>query len=156
MKVADNAGGLSGVADPDAARLSDGGFLLTWTHDHPRIGRHVFGQRFTANAVRKGDSFVISTIMGSARPSAAPLPDKGFVVVYRLNEQGIVDGIYGQRYNASGGRVGSEFTVLMSFVINDYRPAVAAQKDGVLVAIWSAPEANPKNGYGVFGQRFTP
>jgi hypothetical protein len=155
MKVAGILRASPRIDDLNVVTLNDGGFLVTWTHDDPRIGRHVLGQRFTPNAALDGNRFRISTINGSSRPSVAPLPDNGFVAVYRV-EQDMIDGIYGQRYNASGGRAGSEFTVLTSSSINDYRPAVAGLKDGGLVAIWSAPEGIFQDGDGVFGQLFTP
>jgi hypothetical protein len=78
----------------------------------------------------------------------------GFVVAWMSpGQDGSDDGIFGQRFDASGGRQGAEFQV-NSWTTNRQRdPNIAWSPAGMFVAVWSS-DGQDGDGYGLFGQRF--
>jgi hypothetical protein len=60
-----------------------------------------------------------------------------FIVVWEsVGQDGAGSGIYGQRLDATGGRLGSEFRVNASTTSNETNPAVAADAAGNFVVTW--------------------
>jgi hypothetical protein len=97
------------------ASLADGGFVVTWT-SYQRDGSesNIYGQRYDANGNRVGLEFQINTHTSNTQsnPSVAPLAGGGFIVTWDSYEQdGSSYGIYGQRYDANGVRISSEFPI---------------------------------------------
>ncbi len=80
--------------------------------------------------------------------------DGGFVVAWQSNGQdGNLDGIFGQRYQANETLFGSEIRVnnyTTSFQIN---PTIAPLNDGGFVVAWQSNGQDGDN-YGIFAQRF--
>ena len=154
---------------PSIAALSDGGFIVAWRsygQDGGSVNTvwdaGVYGQRFDANGSKLGGEFQVNTYIegGQLRPSVAALNDGGFVVTWESGnavldstQDGSGSGVYGQRYDASGNRVGSEFQV--NTYTNDYQdnPSVTALRDGDFVVTWSSMRQDG-GGSGVYGQIF--
>ena len=80
--------------------------------------------------------------------------DGDFVVVWSSNEQdGLDNGVFGQRFASTGLRVGTEFQV-NTFTLDDERePDLCCDRDGDFVVLWHS--RHDGDGRGVFGQRFT-
>ncbi|PHO03435.1 hypothetical protein CSC82_16235 [Rhodobacteraceae bacterium 4F10] len=104
---------LGGQYWPDVAALSDGGFVVVWDTDGQ--DRHSFGsygQRFNAAGEAVGDEFQLHTSDGfsQTRPKVVGLDDGGFVAMWESNHQAGISnyGLYLQRFDASGNRVGGE------------------------------------------------
>ena len=73
-------------------------------------------------------------------PAVAMSPQGDFVVVWLSNPlDGRGGGIYGQRFNAEGNKVGSEFKINTSkqFPIVDWWPSVAMNSFGGFVVVWA-------------------
>jgi hypothetical protein len=88
------------------------------------------------------------------RSSAAALTGGGFVVTWQSKDQdSSLNGIYGQRYDASGNPAGSEFRVNTYTPGNQLDPSVAGLLDGGFVVTWASPAPN-RSGYNIFGQRY--
>ena len=82
-------------------------------------------------------------------PVVASADDGSYVVVWQSNNQnGDVEGIFGQRFNANGGKLGSEFPVNTTITGNQAKPAIAMDDSGNFVVVWQ------ENGNEIFGQRF--
>ena len=107
------------------AALEDGGFVVTWDlaageWRNARLGSknldpNIHGQRFDSNGAEVGDEFVVNTYtdMSQYWSSVAPTEDGGFVVVWQSNHQDGPKrgGIYGQRFDSKGEKLGEEFPV---------------------------------------------
>jgi len=87
-------------------------------------------------------------------PSVAGLNDGGFVVIWQSEGQdGSGAGIYGQRYNQDGNRVGSEFHVNTYTNSDQGYPSVTALNDGGFVVIWES-SGQDGSGAGTYGRRY--
>ena len=137
--------------------LNDGGFVVTWTSaGQDGDGNGVYGQRFNASASPVGGEFRVNTqTAGSqAESSVTALNDGGFVVTWTsAGQDGDGNGVYGQRYNASGAKVGGEFQVNTDTIGNQQWSSVAALPDGGFMVTWSS-QGQDGSGWGVYGQRF--
>ena len=74
----------------------------------------VFGQRFNASGLPQGSEFQVNsyTTGYQSDPAVASDANGNFVVVWRsYGQDGSGDGVFGQRFNASGVPQGSEFQV---------------------------------------------
>jgi hypothetical protein len=87
-------------------------------------------------------------------PSVAAAPSGEFVVVWASYDQDFsYGGIFGQRYDANGNRLGSEFQVNTTIDDDQYFPAVSADAAGDFVVVWASYYEDGDD-FGVFGQRF--
>lgn len=140
---------------PAVAALAGGGFVVTYqSGGQDGSGLGIYGQRYTAMGARVGSAFRVNktTINDQSLPSVAGLSDGGFVVMWQSNGQdGSGLGVYGQRYNSSGGRVGVEFRVNTRTASNQSDPSVAAFADGGFVVTWTS-SAQEGAGLGVYAQ----
>jgi len=80
-------------------------------------------------------------------------PDGGYIIAWMDlgGADGQAEGIFAQRYNASGAKVGSEFQVNTTFSGQQYSPAVAVAPDGSFLIAWEGPGVS----IDIFAQRFT-
>lgn len=145
--------------EPSVAGLSGGGFVVTWTSE-PLVGfpPDVYGQLYSATGARVGSQFRINTFKTNFqwRPSVVGLGNGGFVVTWTsyFDQDGSGGGVYGQRYSATGVRVGGEFRVNTYTTNNQDRPSVAGLGNGGFVVTWNSYGQDGSNG-GVYGQRFS-
>ena len=87
-------------------------------------------------------------------PSIATLSDGGYILVWSSNGQdGGGYGIFGQRFDASGAAVGSEFSVNSETNLNQQLPQVSELSGGGFVVTWQS-SSQDGSGEGVFGQVF--
>jgi hypothetical protein len=85
--------------------------------------------------------------------TVAVQPDGGYIVVW-IDVNGLdgsQEGIFGQRFNASGAKVGSQFQVNTTTSGQQYSPAIAVAPDGSFIVAWEGPGSS----IDVFAQRFT-
>jgi len=144
---------------PSVAGLNDGGFVVTWdseSQDGSLSG--VYGQRYdtVGNRVRK--EFQVNTYTTEAQsfPSAARLSDGGFAVTWQsYGQDGDLRGVYAQRYDSAGNRVGKEFQVNTYTTSDQESPSVAGLSDGGFVVTWNS-ERQDGSSIGVYGQRYAP
>jgi hypothetical protein len=72
-------------------------------------------------------------------PSTAALSDGGFVVTWTSqNQDGSLNGIYAQRYDAVGAVVGDEFQVNTHTVNNQFDPHITGLNNGDFVITWTS------------------
>ena len=94
------------------------------------------------------------SISANANQALATDANGNFVVVWSSNLQdGALNGIYAQRFNADGTAQGSEFRVNSTTADDQINPAVAIDGAGNFVAIWSSINQDG-SGWGVYGQRY--
>ena len=80
-------------------------------------------------------------------------PDGGYVIVWidAGGNDGQGNGVYGQLFDASGAKVGSEFLVNTTTAGDQYSPSVAVAPDGSFIVAWEGPGSS----IDVFAQRFS-
>jgi len=140
---------------PSVAADADGSFVVVWKSDgsagSDSSGSSVQGQRYDASGNALGSEFQVNTYTtGSQRDSSVAADgDGGFVVVWESNGSAGSDSsglsIQGQRYDASGSPVGSQFQINTWVIKNQADPSVAVDADGDFVVAWSSYA-----GYSVF------
>ncbi len=92
-------------------------FVITWQDDSGEDGNGtgVFGQIFNATAAKVGNEFQVNTYTtgNQGSPTVSSLSNGNFVVTWTddSGEDGSAWGVFGQIFNATGAKVGSEFQV---------------------------------------------
>ncbi len=140
----------------------DGRFVVVWqSWEQDGSAYTVVGRQFNDDATAAGAEFLVNTTTayGQYVPRIAA-HDQGFVVVWESDYQdGEGEGVFGQRFNVSAARVGTEFRI-NSYTRGDQDyPDVAARSDGRFIVVWhSDPSgveaAQDGSEHGLFGQRF--
>lgn len=127
---------------PTIAEKSDGTFIITWTgYDSDETG--IYGQLFESNGNAIGDAFLVNDIEEKAQgnPEVAILDDGSFIVVWESYEQegiGKDYGIYAQRFDGNGIKLGTEF--LVNSYTNDAQrhPSISLFDNGSFIIAWSS------------------
>ncbi len=139
------------------AGLSGGGFVVTWqSAGQDGSGYGVYGQRYSASGVISGGEFPINTFTANAQaaPAVARLIDGGFVVTWHsAGQDGSGNGVYGQRYSASGVISGGEFPINTFTANTQAAPAVAGLVDGGFAVTWHSA-GQDGSAAGVYGQLY--
>jgi hypothetical protein len=142
---------------PAVAMDARGNFVVVWrspNQDGDSDG--IFGQRYDAAGTAQGVEFRVNTYTTSLQISPAVAMDAGgnFVVVWTsFTQDGSADGIFGQRYDAAGVPRGSEFRVNTYTTNDQFGAAVAMDRDGRFVVVWSS-FLQDGDSNGIFGQRY--
>jgi Ca2+-binding RTX toxin-like protein len=141
---------------PAVAALADGSFVVTWESDVQDGSDYgVYAQRFNADGTVAGSEFLVNTYTsdGQASPQITALKGGGFVVTWESALQdGSVNGIYAQRYDAAGVAAGSEFLVNTTTTGSQDSPSITALDSGGFLVTWSGSDGS---GSGINGQLYT-
>jgi hypothetical protein len=143
---------------PVIAAAPSGNFVVVW-HSYGRDGSGygVFGRRFDVSGTPLGTEFQANTYTTSNQrfPSVAVDNNGKFVVVWHSygQQDGNSYGVFGQRFDAAGAALGSEFQVNTYTTSSQDRPTVAMDGTGNFVVAWQSYQQDGDN-YGIFGQRF--
>ncbi|RTR09421.1 hypothetical protein, partial [Azospirillum griseum] len=96
---------------PNVAALPGGGFLVSWESDQDGSTWNIYQQRFDAAFNKVGGPVTVNTTIpyNQNYSQTTVLADGGWVVDWWSNGQdGSGWGVYQQRFNASGTKVGGE------------------------------------------------
>ncbi len=145
-------------SDPTITTLTNGNFVVSWTSGDNQDGSiyGIYGQIFTFAGVKVGSEFQVNSHTADTQRYAAiaALDNGGFVVTWQSNLQdGSSFGIYGQRYDATGTAVGSEFGINTYTTSAQDNVDVTGLTNGGFVAVW-ASSAQDGSGYGIYGQEY--
>jgi hypothetical protein len=145
-----------GVQDwSSVASLKDGGWVVTWgSRNADGTPKGICQQRYDAKGLAVGGEVQVNqTSIGSGERevSATGLSDGGWVVTW-TGQDGSGDGIFQQRYNAYGLKVGHEARVNTTTADYQTEPAVTALAGGGWLVTWASHE--PAYGYLVHQQRY--
>ena len=139
---------------PKVAMDADGNFVIAWRGpDSDSDG--IFARRYTAAGLTDGPEFRVNTYTADAQrePEIAMSADGDFVVTWSSwGQDGFANGVYAQRYGASGGSLGAEFRVNPSTAGNERYASVAMDDDGDFAVTWMQSDGSA---VGVFAQRYT-
>ncbi len=135
---------------------SDGDFAIAWESYQDGDGYGVYAQRYNASGVVQGGELQINSFTTGAQssPSIAMDDDGDFVITWHSNGQdGSLNGVYAQRYNAAGATQGAEFKANAHTTSYQQSPSVAMDSDGDFVIAW---QSNDQDGsvFGVYGRRY--
>jgi hypothetical protein len=134
-----------------------GNYVVVWSSQgQDGDGWGVYGQRYDATGMPLGGEFQVNTTTAGDQnqPSVAVAADGSFLVVWQSQGQdGDGWGVYGQRFDASGNRVGGEFQVNSTNAGNQENPAVATDGQGDYVVTWQS-YGQDGDGWGVYAQRY--
>jgi hypothetical protein len=150
---------------PAIAGDASGRFTVSWTSgSYSTIG--AFVQPFDASGSPIGPEAQANTFTpGQQRATSVAMDAAGnFVVVWESatyagpTQDGDGPGIFAQRYDGTGTRVGGEFQVNTYTTGNQFSAAVAMDSSGGFVVAWTSGtyynNAPDGSGYGVFARRF--
>ena len=143
---------------PRVAAAQSGDFVIVWqslNQDGDAAG--IFAQRFSGGGGPLGGEFRVNsyTTADQSRPAIAVRGNPGdFVVVWTsAGQDGSDDGVFAQRYSASGAPLGPEFQV-NTYTTGPQRSAsVAVDSNGGFLVVWEGL-ASAEDGFGIFGQRY--
>jgi hypothetical protein len=140
---------------PAVAVAGSGDFVVVWDGYQDGWGKGVFGQRFDSTGQPIGGEFQVNTFTPRFQggPAVAADGEGDFLVVWTSEDlAGSEANVLGQRFDSSGGRVGSEFQVNRTAPGFQVLPAVAATGERRFVVVWASSDQDG-SGWGVFGQR---
>ena len=151
-----------GAIDPVVTALDGGGYVIAWYKEDYDQARgsyaDIYAQRYNADGSKAGTETVINTTTQDRQenPAIAALADGGYVVAWDSSFQDdngySQNGIFLQRYTASGVAVGGE-TRIDTTATNNYRPAVTGLAGGNYIVTWQGYGADTH--YGIFAQVFS-
>ena len=145
--------------DPDVASSGSGDFVVVWTSPQDGSGDGIFAQRFASSGAPLGSEFQVNTFTTGTQDQPAVATDfaGNFVVVWSsLGQEGAGAEVYGQRFNSSGVRLGSEFRVNTFTTGDQHRPDVGSDGGGNFLVVWQdgAAPGGGAPGRGVFGRSY--
>jgi hypothetical protein len=142
--------------DASVGMDANGNFVVAWSSDaQDGSGAGVYAQRYNAAGVAQGGEFRVNTTTANAQviPMVAMDAVGNFVVVWQSTGQdGSLEGIFGQRYNAAGVAQGGEFGVNVTTAGNQYLDDIAMDAAGNFAVSYSS--ALDGSGDGVYVRRF--
>jgi len=132
IKVNDDLGGAEQTY-PAITMNEAGQFIVCWTDE--RNGKDdIYAQRYDADGATLGSNFRVNRVAAYSRNySDINMNENGeFVIVWQDARNGLVDYIYGRRFDNSGAPVGNDFKANKDLLgeSRHYLPTVAMQEDG--------------------------
>jgi len=123
---------------PQVSLLAGGGAVFVWQDG--KIGFQKIYSRFcAANGSFLTGEILVNTYTNyfQINPAVATLADGSVVIVWSSSGQdGSMQGIFGQRFSATGTKLGGEFQVNAFTPYNQRTPAVAGLTNGNFVVVW--------------------
>jgi len=128
---------------PDVAKDSAGNFIVVWdSFDSYGNQYEIKGRMFDSSGAPKGAEFSVNSFTTDFQraPSVAVDPNTGdFVVVWQsFGQDGYYYGVFGQRFDSTGSKVGGEFQVSQTAYGNEEYPRIAARGNGEFVVVWES------------------
>jgi len=145
------------TGNPCVAGLKHGGFVICWDEWNLDNGDDsIFGQLFDNNGAKIDSSFQINTYNTEAQfnPCISSLENGGFVVCWTSwgqDESGF--GIFGQLFDETGQKFGSEIQVNTYAVDSQNDPCASGLVNGGFVICWVRYDQDERS-VGIYGQRF--
>ena len=126
---------------PVVASLPAGGFVVAWSA-YPQDGSQggIAARTFAANGAPASGELAVNTYTtgSQADHSIAADGNGAFVVTWTSHDQdGSYAGVYGQRFDPAGARVGDEFALHAYTTGTQFVTTVAAASPGNFTAVWA-------------------
>ncbi len=118
----------------------DGSFVVAWESDDvDNDDDGIAQQRFDSLGEKIGSEMLVNTFTTNDQdtPDICCAGDGRFVIVWESEGQdGDDEGVFGQRYNSDGAKVGGEFQVNTLTEYSQDDPAICCAEDGNFVVAW--------------------
>ncbi len=141
---------------PSVSSLSNGNLVITWFDQVSGV----FGQIFNATGAKVSSQFQLGTSGTGSQisSSVSSLSNGDFVAVWGSFGIGTGngDGVYGQIFNTTGAKVGSQFQVNTNTTGNQQYPSATSLSNGNFLVAWEDDSGEDGSGDGVFAQIFNP
>lgn len=144
-------------ASPSLVALSGGGFVVTWVSYGQGSPGSIYGQRYDATGGAVGGEFQVNTDINTNKysPAVASLNNNSFVITWTSNLQdGSNMGVYAQRYDGTGTKVGGEFRANTYITGPQQYASVTGLDDGGFLISWTSA-VQDGSGSGVYAQRYS-
>ncbi len=142
---------------PVVTELAGVGFVIAWESDNQDgSGEGVFAQRFDIDGNALGGEIQVNTTTSSDQrdPAIAELEGGGFVVTWEAsNQDGDGRGVFAQRFDSDGAKLGSEVQVNTTTSEDQDDPSVIGLVGGGYVVTWESVDQDGDED-GVFARRF--
>ncbi|MEH6836649.1 beta strand repeat-containing protein, partial [Falsihalocynthiibacter arcticus] len=139
------------------AALSDGGWVISWRSDgQDGDGSGIYAQAFDADGTAQGGETQVNSYTTSEQfaPQIAALEDGGWVITWTSTGQdGDLNGVYSQAYNADGSPLGGETLVNTHTTDQQVSPQITALEGGGWVITWLS-NGQDGSSYGVYAQAY--
>jgi hypothetical protein len=143
--------------EPAVAMDADGDFVVTWSsYGQGGDVDGVYMRRFNILGQAQTDEVRVNTSTANRQDDTDVAMDAvgNFVVTWVSDSQdGSAAGVYAQRFNAAGAKVGGEFRINQYATDKQDSAKVAMDKSGNFIVTW-ASFGQDGNGYGVYARRF--
>lgn len=142
---------------PSVAMTPTGGFVVAWLSNGPDwAGRGIYVRRYSASGTALGTEVLVNTYRSSYHnaPSVGVNADGDFVVAWHSFQDGSSDGVYAQRYNTAGDRVGVEFQVNEFTSTQQGYPSVMVGPSKAFVIVWTSNGGQDGSGSGIYMRRY--
>jgi hypothetical protein len=155
-----NTYGTSQQRRPALVKRANGDFVITWHSDGPVGDQYdVVGQRYSDAGVAQGGQFAVNTYTTDYQywPKMSADARGNFVVAWSSYDQDASRwGVFGQRFNASGARVGAEFQANTYTTGYQFLPQPAVAAGGSFVVVWSSfyPGGQDGSEAAIIGRRY--
>jgi hypothetical protein len=130
---------LPNTTTPNGEEPSGGGGQATKVSDQLRANTHTSNQQYLRYSATK--------------PMAMDAQGNFVLVWTSYGQDGSGDGVYGQRYDVNGTKLGSEFRINTHTSGAQYGPSVAIAPNGQFVVVWRS-DGQDGSGEGVYAQRY--
>lgn len=143
--------------EPDIAINGDGNFIITWQswgQDGDELG--VFARLFAGDGTPSGSEFQVNThtLDDQFHPSIAIDQDGDFYIVWTsFHQDGDQTGIFVQRFEANGNRIGAEFQLNDTTLGWQEWPDIAVDQSGNVIVCWHSFEYG-ENSYEIIAKSF--
>ena len=140
---------------PNIQTFSDGSYLIAWeslNQDGSETG--IFAQKFDSSDQKVGTEFLVNTTtqFSQTNPKMTDLDD-GFIITWEsMNQDGANSGLFGQKFNLNGEKVGNEFQVNTFTSSDQSNQSITTLNDGFIVT-WES-KVQDRSETGIFAQRF--
>ncbi len=135
---------------PKVAVAPNGKAIVVWESEGlDGDGHTVAAQRYNSDGSKWGNEFVVNTETKStqSQPTVAVADDGSHIILWRSKDQdGSGFGVYAQRYNNVGNKVGTEFRINEETNSNQALAHAAYHSNGNLMVIWESENQDGKAG----------
>lgn len=132
-----------------------GEFTVTWhSANTDGSGFGVYSQRYTSSGTRNGANTLVNTTTSGDQFSPEMTANSSGEYLITWLSTGTATGVFAQRYNSSGAKIGSEFRIDTPELpaATNFVPSIALRDDGSFFAVWTIN--NGSNGLEVVGRDF--
>ena len=149
----------TGASGTSVAANAAGSFVVVWRSYQDGNGMGVFARRFDSAGAPQTEVLAVNTYTtGNQFGGQVAMDDEGdFVVVWASAspQDGSAYGVFGQRFDAAGNKLGDEFLINTQTTDTQWFPDVAMDSSGDFVVVWSSqPDIAGDPGPEVWGQRY--